>query len=78
MRTRVTIVDDDCVTVTMEADMTTVSESDTLLLIVRVDDNFDAAFTVSIASLNGSATSMCDQCSALGATLILCTFILCW
>ena len=78
MRTRVTIVDNDCVAVTMEADMTTVSESDTLLLIVRVDDNFDAAFTVSIASLNGSATSMCDHCSTLGAILLLCTFILCW
>ena len=54
---QVTIVDDDCVTVTMATNQT-VQEGDILVLIISARGDFDVGFNISVIAKNGSAGGM--------------------
>ena len=53
---QVTIVDDDCVTVTMTTDKVTVTEGSDLPLNIRVIGDFEEDFEVALVLVDGSAS----------------------
>ena len=57
VRTRVTIVDNDCVTVTMATNQT-VQEAEILVLTISAHGDFDVGFNISVVAKNGSAGGM--------------------